>query len=131
MVAGEGRVDSPATGIARGRRTTTSWPRSTPARWRVVLPSWLEGFGLPPLEAAARGTPAIVRPAVYAETLGDGALRVPPGDEGALADALLRSRATRRCARAWAPPRASAAAPLTWARAAARAARAAGRGGAR
>jgi glycosyltransferase involved in cell wall biosynthesis len=27
---------------------------------------------------------------VFAETLGDGALRVPPGDADALADALLR-----------------------------------------
>jgi glycosyltransferase involved in cell wall biosynthesis len=58
----------------------------------LVQPSWLEGFGMPPLEAAARGTPAIVSDlAVFAETLGDdGALRVTPGDAHGLADAMLR-----------------------------------------
>jgi len=57
----------------------------------VVAPSYLEGFGLPPLEAAAHGTPAVVSDlACFAETLGDAALRVPVGDAGALADALLR-----------------------------------------
>jgi glycosyltransferase involved in cell wall biosynthesis len=56
----------------------------------VVQPSYLEGFGLPPLEAAAHGTPAIVSALEpFAETLGDAALRVTPGDVDALADALL------------------------------------------
>jgi glycosyltransferase involved in cell wall biosynthesis len=57
----------------------------------VVQPSYLEGFGLPPLEAAVHGTPAIVSDLeCFAETLGDAALTVPPGDPDALADALLR-----------------------------------------
>lgn len=57
----------------------------------VVVPSYLEGFGLVALEAAAHGTPAVVSDlACFAETLGDAALRVPVGDAGALADALLR-----------------------------------------
>jgi glycosyltransferase involved in cell wall biosynthesis len=57
----------------------------------VIQPSYLEGFGLPPLEAAAHGTPAVVSDLpCFAETLGDAALRVPPGDAEALADALLR-----------------------------------------
>jgi glycosyltransferase involved in cell wall biosynthesis len=56
----------------------------------VVQPSFLEGFGLPPLEAAAHGTPAIVSDLEpFSETLGDAALRVGPGDVDALADALL------------------------------------------
>jgi glycosyltransferase involved in cell wall biosynthesis len=57
----------------------------------LVMPSWLEGFGLPPAEALLAGTPAIVSdlPA-FAEILGEGALRVPPGDMEALADALVR-----------------------------------------
>jgi glycosyltransferase involved in cell wall biosynthesis len=56
----------------------------------ITMPSWLEGFGLPPLEGLLRGTPAIVSDLpVFRETLGDGALRVPPGDEGALAGALI------------------------------------------
>jgi glycosyltransferase involved in cell wall biosynthesis len=57
----------------------------------VACVSREEGFGFTPLEALARGTPAIVADLpVFAETLGDGALRVPPGDADALADALLR-----------------------------------------
>jgi glycosyltransferase involved in cell wall biosynthesis len=57
----------------------------------VVAPSYLEGFGLPPLEAAAYGTPAVVSDLPsFAETLGDAALRVAPGDAAALADALVR-----------------------------------------
>ncbi len=57
----------------------------------VVQPSYLEGFGLPPLEAAAHGTPAVVSDLpCFAETLGDAALRVAPGDADALAGALLR-----------------------------------------
>jgi glycosyltransferase involved in cell wall biosynthesis len=58
----------------------------------VVMPSWLEGYGLPPLEAAACGTPSIVSdlPA-FRETLGaEGALFVAPGDARALGAALLR-----------------------------------------
>jgi glycosyltransferase involved in cell wall biosynthesis len=57
----------------------------------VVQPSYLEGFGLPPLEAAAHGTPAVVSALdCFEETLGDAALRVAPGDADALADALLQ-----------------------------------------
>ena len=49
-----------------------------------------EGFGFTPVEAIARGTPAVVADLpVFAETLGQGALRVAPGDADALAEALL------------------------------------------
>jgi glycosyltransferase involved in cell wall biosynthesis len=55
----------------------------------VVLPSWCEGYGYPPLEGYAQGTPAIVSdlPALR-ETAGAGAVYVPPGDVTALAAAL-------------------------------------------
>jgi glycosyltransferase involved in cell wall biosynthesis len=57
----------------------------------VVCASREEGFGFTPLEALARGTPALVADLpVFGETLGEGALRVPAGDAAALADALLR-----------------------------------------
>ena len=57
----------------------------------VVCASREEGFGFTPLEALARGTPAVVADLpVFGETLGEGALRVPAGDAAALADALLR-----------------------------------------
>ncbi len=50
-----------------------------------------EGFGFTPLEALAAGTPPVVAELdVFVETLGDAALRVPPGDPDALAGALLR-----------------------------------------
>jgi glycosyltransferase involved in cell wall biosynthesis len=50
-----------------------------------------EGFGFTPLEAVARGTPAVVTELpVFDETLGHGALRVAAGDVAGLADALLR-----------------------------------------
>lgn len=56
----------------------------------LVMPSRLEGFGLPPLEAALSGTPAILTDlAPYRETLGDGALLVPVDDVRALAVAML------------------------------------------
>ena len=50
-----------------------------------------EGFGFTPLEALARGVPAVVSDLpVFDETVGEGALRVKPGDAAALADVLLR-----------------------------------------
>jgi glycosyltransferase involved in cell wall biosynthesis len=57
----------------------------------VACVSREEGFGFTPLEALARGTPAVVTDLpVFDETIGAGALRVPPGDAGALTQALLR-----------------------------------------
>lgn len=55
----------------------------------LAYPSRYEGFGLPPLEAMALGTPVVATnvPAV-AETCGDAALLVSPGDPEALAAAL-------------------------------------------
>lgn len=58
----------------------------------LVFPSRLEGFGLPPVEALRAGAPVVASDlTVLREVLSDdGALWVPPGDAGALADALLR-----------------------------------------
>lgn len=54
-----------------------------------VFPSLYEGFGLPPLEAMAAGTPVVAaRASCLPEVLGDAALLVPPLDEEALAEAL-------------------------------------------
>jgi glycosyltransferase involved in cell wall biosynthesis len=56
----------------------------------LVHPALLVGFAFPPVEALAYGTPAIVADLpVHDETIGAGALRVAPGDEAALAAALL------------------------------------------
>ncbi|MEZ5379852.1 MAG: glycosyltransferase family 1 protein [Acidimicrobiales bacterium] len=56
-----------------------------------VYPSIYEGFGLPPLEAAASGVP-VVATAVGSipEVMADGALLVPSGEASALADAIDR-----------------------------------------
>ena len=57
----------------------------------VVQPSLYEGFGLPPLEAMAAGTPAIVSTAgSLPEICGDGALYFDPRDAHALASAMAR-----------------------------------------
>jgi glycosyltransferase involved in cell wall biosynthesis len=78
-----------------------------------------EGFGLTPLEAAARGTPSVVSDLpVFAETLGSAALSVPAGDLRALADALLRLEREPELRERLAEAAARAAERLSWERAA-------------
>jgi glycosyltransferase involved in cell wall biosynthesis len=56
-----------------------------------AYPSIYEGFGLPPLEAMACGTPVVTsRTTAMPEVVGDAALLVDPLNEEELADALLR-----------------------------------------
>jgi glycosyltransferase involved in cell wall biosynthesis len=86
----------------------------------VVMPSWAEGYGLPPLEAAACGTPAVVSDLpVFAETLGAAALRAPPGDAEALARALVQVGADGPMRARLAQAAGSAIGGRTWERAAA------------
>lgn len=57
----------------------------------LVLPSLYEGFGLPPLEAMACGTPVVCSDqASLPEVVGDAALLIDPLDIGAIADAMER-----------------------------------------
>lgn len=57
-----------------------------------VYPSLYEGFGLPPLDAMAYGTPVVTSNAAsLPEVVGDAALTVTPEDERALADAIVRA----------------------------------------
>ena len=57
----------------------------------AVYPSLAEGFGIPPLEAMARGVPvACSRGSALDETVGAAAVRVDPADEQGWTDALLR-----------------------------------------
>jgi glycosyltransferase involved in cell wall biosynthesis len=85
-----------------------------------AYPSLYEGFGIPPLEAMACGTPVVAgNTGALPEVLGDAALLVDPYDEDALAQAIsaaagdqgtLRRRGLERAARySW-----SRAAAETW-----------------
>lgn len=57
-----------------------------------LYPSVYEGFGLPPLEAMAAGTPAVVSSrASMPEVVGDCALTVDPDDIDAFAAAIVRA----------------------------------------
>jgi glycosyltransferase involved in cell wall biosynthesis len=65
-----------------------------PALYRAasafVYPSLFEGFGLPPLEAMACGTPVVTSSvSSLPEVTGDAALLIDPKDEQALAGALM------------------------------------------
>jgi glycosyltransferase involved in cell wall biosynthesis len=56
-----------------------------------VFPSLYEGFGLPPLEAMAAGTPVITsNVSSLPEVVGDAALLIDPMDPASIADALAR-----------------------------------------
>ena len=56
-----------------------------------VFPSVYEGFGLPPLEAMACGTPVVcANTTALPEVVGNDAVLIDPRDAGAIADAVLR-----------------------------------------
>ena len=61
------------------------------ARWRSCTPPSYEGFGLPPLEAMACGTPVITsNRSSLPEVAGDAALLVDPEDRAGLAETMTR-----------------------------------------
>ncbi|GAC1439366.1 MAG: hypothetical protein NVSMB51_17180 [Solirubrobacteraceae bacterium] len=94
VLAGEGRLapELRAPGVSLlGRVSERRLESLYGGALALVSASWLEGYGLTPLEALARGVPPVVSDLpVYRETLGDGALRFAAGDERGLAAALLR-----------------------------------------
>jgi glycosyltransferase involved in cell wall biosynthesis len=97
VFAGTGRLAGAvqaAGGDVRGRVSDGELDALLAGALALVLPSHLEGFGFPPLEAALHGTPSVVSDLpVLRETLGDvGALFVAPGDAHGLTDAVRRLR---------------------------------------
>jgi alpha-1,3-rhamnosyl/mannosyltransferase len=80
-----------------------------------AFPSLYEGFGLPPLEAMALGTPVVASSASsLPEVVGDAGLLPDPEDVGAIVRALERAQddeTFRRAAAAKGPARAAA---FTW-----------------
>jgi glycosyltransferase involved in cell wall biosynthesis len=110
LVAGEGREPVPGATLL-GHVSDAELHALYAGAQAVVLPSFLEGFGLPPREAAAYGTPSIVSDLPTLRL--PGTLRVPPGDVDALAAALRALPAERARLVAELPP------PRSWAAAAA------------
>jgi glycosyltransferase involved in cell wall biosynthesis len=81
----------------------------------LLLPSVCEGFGLPAVEAAACGAPVVATTASpLPQLLEGGGLFVAPGDEQALADAMLRLADDRHLRAAMGAAAARRAAALTW-----------------
>lgn len=109
LVAGEGRATVPGARVLGHVGDAELHALYAGAR-AVVLPSLLEGFGLPPREAAAHGTPSIVSDLPTLRL--PGTLRVAPGDVASLTAALRALEGERARLVAELPP------PRTWADAA-------------
>lgn len=89
-----------------------------------VYPSWFEGFGLPPLEAMACGTPVVTTDCGGVRDFavdGYNTLVVPPRDPDALAEAILRMLCQPELAATLARNGIATAANYTWGHFAARA----------
>ena len=84
-----------------------------------VYPSLYEGFGLPPLEAMACGTPTVVSDATcLPEVVGEGALVAPAEDVSALAEAMDKGLSDLKLRRSLIQRGRKRAADFTWKRAA-------------
>ena len=99
-------------------------PEELPCFYRAaslfVYPSFYEGFGLPPLEAMACGTPVLCsNTSSLPEVVGDGAALINPFDTVAIAEKIHYLLANREAAAALAERGIKRAKQFTWARTAA------------
>lgn len=75
-----------------GRVSEEDKPRLMAAARLFVYPSAYEGFGLDPLEAMSVGCPVVSSSGgSLREVVGEGGLLVPPDEEAALSDAIVRT----------------------------------------
>lgn len=90
------RAEAERLGVAgavtvEGRVPTAELERAWATATALLAVSRVEGFGLPPVEAALRGVPVVaVDTPIARETLGEAATFAPP-DAGAVADAMERA----------------------------------------
>jgi glycosyltransferase involved in cell wall biosynthesis len=85
------RAAAPGSVVLVGRVSNQQRDFLLRAAVALAYPSLFEGFGLPPLEAMAAGTPVVASAtSALPEVLGDAALLVDPYDLDALATALVR-----------------------------------------
>jgi glycosyltransferase involved in cell wall biosynthesis len=85
-----------------------------------VFPSLFEGFGLPPLEAMACGTPVVTTACGGVSDFardGENCLMVPPGDVEGMAQAILRLLGDSPLRRRLSDTAVETARPWTWVRA--------------
>jgi glycosyltransferase involved in cell wall biosynthesis len=124
VFAGEGRLAAAlgAEGVTvLGRVSDAELDALYRGALALVMPSLLEGYGLPVREALARGTPAVVSDLpVFGPELDPAVLRVAPGDQAALTAALLRLEREDGLRASLAAAAAPAVAGLSWEEAARR-----------
>lgn len=94
LVVGEGRLAASLEGLPGvrliGRQSDAELKELYSGALALVMPSTLEGFGLPPVEAATHGVPSVVSDLpIFEETLGKAMLSFPVNDSAALAKALV------------------------------------------
>lgn len=73
----------------------------------LLFPSFAEGFGLPPAEAAALGCPVIANPLpVLQEILGDYPVYLPVSDDYAWLETIMQAavKPPKQAGRRWQPP---------------------------
>ncbi len=118
LFAGEGRLAGALTGegvTVLGQVSDAELDALYRGAMALVMPSLLEGYGLPVAEALARGTPAVISDLpVFAPELDAAVLRVAPGNEPALTAALLRLEREEGLRAALAAAAPGAVAGLTW-----------------